>query len=183
MANMAFMSPNFSIADLTLNQPRMFKGTCDAFIQEDGVFETATLKTRIEDFLNGYNEALYPTQIYFNNSEVYKLEDNILRKRRQAEKEQNSINSIEFYFKSNEPKRLTPQGLQSAGRKIIADNKSFQSLFVGDSLIVTPYMWEEDRIVTTPEPDEDTTTIENAVTTTEPTTTTPQIVVVTDPPV
>ena len=182
MANMAFMSTTFSIADLTLNQPRMFKGTCDAFIPENGVFETSTLKTRIEDFLNGYNEALYPTQIYFNNSEVYKLEDNILRKRRQAEGEQSSINSIEFYFKSNEPKRLTPQGLQSAGRKIIADNKSFQSLFVGDTLIITPYMWEEDRIVTTPEPDDDTTTIENTVTTTEPTTTTQQIVVVTDGP-
>ena len=182
MANMAFMSPNFSIADLTLNQPRMFKGTCDAFIQEDGVFETATLKTRIEDFLNGYNQALYPTQIYFNNSEVYKLEDNILRKRRQAEEALDTINKIEFYFKSNEPNRLTPQGLQAAGRKIIADNKSFQSLLVGDSLIITPYMWEEDRIVTTPEPDEDTTTIENTVTTTEPTTTSGQIAVVTDGP-
>merc|ERR1739848_824417 len=100
----------------------------------------------------------------FNNSKVYELEENLLRKRRQAASEE-SINQLEFYFESNEAKNLTPQGLQAAGRKFVADNKLFQSLFDGDYLIITPYMWEEDRIVTTPEPPEDTTITEATFTT------------------
>ena len=140
----------------TLNAPRAFRGKC---LMLDAGIEPELLNKTIHEFVIGLNPNLKTSAIYQGVDAIYAFG----RERRQAGEDELEV---KFYFQSLDAERLIPAQLEAQGKRIIAGNPSFATLYDSSSLEITPLMFEEDI---TP------VTLPTQEPTTEPTTTEPTV--------
>ena len=147
----------------TLNAPRAFRGKC---LMLDAI-EPELLNKTIHEFVIGLNSNLKTSAIYQGVDIVYAFG----RQRRQAAEEELEV---KFYFQSLDAERLIPAQLEAQGKRIIAGNPSFATLYASNSLEITPQMFEEDITPVTLPTSEPTL----EPTTTEPTSVEPTVITI-----
>jgi len=132
-------------------------------------FEPELLNKTIHEFVVGLNQNLKTSAIYKGSEAIYTFGS---RRRRQTEELE-----VKFYFQSLEAERLIPAQLEEQGKRIIAQNPSFATLYDSNTLEITPQMFEEDIVPVTLPTDPPTT---EPATTEPPTTLTTKIDIVTE---